>query len=247
MDGPREVTLKIPELGGEVPHRFRKSVLRVGRFVDPESGAVTNFDRSDLEDLAAATNDWIESGHKVFFPSSGDRRDAYDAKKNMGYWTNFTVEGNDLVAEVFVPDEAIAKKIGSTILNVCPYLAYDVRSASGETYDAVIEYVAACTNVVMGGMSGFVALSLSREGLDRDGYRVLCTFRNLKLTAQGEEKRDRRATEILLGHSVGSDSIKLAAQDEGRERRATEILVGHPVEPDPTGLVFRLKREGGAR
>jgi len=201
MDGPREVTLRIPELGGEVPHRFRKSVLRVGRFVDPETGEVMNFDRSDLEDLAAATNDWIESGHKVFFPSSGDRRDAYDARKNMGYWTSFAVEGDDLVAEAYVPDEAIAKKVGSTIVNVCPYLASDVRSASGGTYDEVIEYVAACTNVVMGG-----------------------------------------ATAILLGHP---DPIRLTAHGaDERERRATEILVGHPVEPDPTGLVFRLKQEG---
>lgn len=223
MDGPREVTLKIPELGGEVPHRFRKSVLRVGRFVDPETGAVTNFDRSDLEELAVATNDWIESGHKVFFPSSGDRRDAYDAKKNMGYWTSFAVEGDDLVAEAYVPDEAIAKKIGSTIVNVCPYLASDVRSASGGTYE-VIEYVAACTNVVMGGVSGFVALS--RAVLGREG-----------------EERVRRATAILLGHP---DPIRLTAQGaDERERRATEILVGHPVEPDPTGRAFRPKREGG--
>jgi hypothetical protein len=246
MDGPREVTLKIPELGGEVPRRFRKSVLRVGRFVDPETGEVTNFDRSDLEDLAAATNDWIESGHKVFFPSSGDRRDAYDAKKNMGYWTSFTVEGDDLVAEVDVPDETIATKIGSTIVNVCPYLAYDVRSASGATYDEVIEYVAACTNVVMGGMGGFVALS--REGLDRDGFRILYTFRSVKLTAQGEEERDRRATGILLGDAVERDPLKLtAAGEDERERRATEILVGHPVEPGPTGLVFRLKRSEGRK
>jgi hypothetical protein len=217
MDGSREVTIKIPELGGEVPRRFQKSVLRVGRFVDPETGEVTNFDRSDLEDLAAATNSWIEEGQKVFFPSSGDRRDAYDAKKNMGYWTNFTLKGDELVAEADVADEAVAKKIGSTILNVCPYLAYDVQSATGEDYDAVIEYVAACTNVVMGGMGGFVVLSLAREARDRDGYPIVYTFRRVRLTAEGEKARDRRAAEILLDHEV---------------------------EPDATGQIFRRKRGG---
>jgi hypothetical protein len=203
MDGFRELKITLPELGAAVPTRFKKEILRVGRFVDPASNEVFNFDRGGLEELAQATNLWIATGHKVHFPSSGDIRDAYDAGKNLGYWTNFAVEDGALVAEVSVPREEIGIKIGATIQNTCPYFERDAQSATGQDFDLVIVYVAACTNVVMGGLGAFLALSRSP--------------RRLRLTAEQELDRDTRAAELLLDREVEVDAT---GQIRAKGRRA---------------------------
>jgi hypothetical protein len=210
LSGFNDVTLNIPELGAPVPRRFHKSILTLGRFVDPETGEVTNFDRAALEELAKATNRWIAVGYKVWFPPRAERRVAHDAGKNMGYWTNFVVEGDELAADVDVPDEAIGKKIGLTILNVCPGIRRGARSATGERFPVVIDYVAASTNAVMAGLGGFVGLSLSltrerREPWPEDNYPVIALSRRVKLTREEEDARDLRAAEALSGFECEID------------------------------------------
>ena len=71
MSGFNDVTLNIPELGAPVPRRFHKAVLCVGRFVDPVTGEVTNFDRASLAALAKATNRWIGSGNVMAVGANG--------------------------------------------------------------------------------------------------------------------------------------------------------------------------------
>jgi hypothetical protein len=146
--------------------RFKKDVLRAGRWVHPGTGEALEFDLPLLERLAQDTNRWIALGHKVHFPAGPDchEEDARDATKNLGYWSNFRVEDARLVADVSVLDPEAEKKIGKTIQDVSPEIRWPARSATGETLKAAIFHVAATPIPAIPGQENFERLSrLARE------------------------------------------------------------------------------------
>jgi hypothetical protein len=146
--------------------RFRKEVLRAGKWVHPGTGEALEFDLLLLERLAQDTNRWIALGHKVHFPAGPDchEEDARDATKNLGYWSNFRVEDQRLVADVSVLDPEAAEKIGRTIQDVSPEIRWPARSATGEILDAAIFHVAATPIPAIPGQENFERLSrLARE------------------------------------------------------------------------------------
>lgn len=146
--------------------KFKKEVLRTGRWIHPATGESLDFDPEFLERLAEDTNRWIALGQKVHFPAGPDchAEDARDALKNIGYWSNFRVEEGRLVADVEVPDQAAAEKIGKTIQDVSPEIRWPARSATGEILEAAIFHVAATPIPAIPGQSNFERLSqLARE------------------------------------------------------------------------------------
>jgi hypothetical protein len=146
--------------------RFKKEVLRAGKWVHPGTGEALEFDLLLLERLAQDTNRWIALGHKVHFPAGPDchEEDARDATKNLGYWSNFRVEDERLVADVSVLDPDAAGKIGKTIQDVSPEIRWPARSATGEILEAAIFHVAATPIPAIPGQENFERLSrLARE------------------------------------------------------------------------------------
>src|SRR4051794_38921341 len=73
-------------LSGEA-RRFRKEVLRVGKWIHPATGEVLDFTREFLARLVASTAQWIALGNKVWFPAghSSDPRDS------LGFWSGFAL------------------------------------------------------------------------------------------------------------------------------------------------------------
>ncbi len=138
--------------------RFTKEVLRVGRWVHPDTGQRIAFDEVELERLAAATNQWINLGNKVWF-SSGPRPHNADALRNIGFWSRFRVDAGSLVADVDVPAAEVAEKIGQTITDVSAGIRFDVNASTGEHFDAVIVHVAATPAPVIPGQDNFVRLA----------------------------------------------------------------------------------------
>ena len=137
------------------PARFRKEVLRVGRWVHPVSGEALAFDRGLLERLARATNRWIALGHEVWFPAGHTT----DPLRNLGRWSAFALEGDRLVAEVEVADEVAAQRVGKTITGVSADIRFHEPASTGELFDAVIVHVAATPCPVIPGQTNFVRLA----------------------------------------------------------------------------------------
>jgi hypothetical protein len=146
--------------------RFKKEVLRKGKWVHQGTGEKLDFDVALLERLAQDTNKWITLGQKVHFPVGPDchEEDARDALQNLGYWSNFRVEGERLVADVEVLDQQAVDKIGKTIQDVSPEIRWPARAATGEVLEAAIFHVAATPIPAIPGQSNFERLSqLARE------------------------------------------------------------------------------------
>ena len=146
--------------------RFKKEVLRKGHWVHQGTGENLDFDVALLERLAQETNKWISLGQKVHFPIGPDchEEDARDARQNLGYWSNFRVEGERLVADVEVLDDSAVGKIGKTIQDVSPEIRWPARAATGEVLEAAIFHVAATPIPAIPGQSNFERLSqLARE------------------------------------------------------------------------------------
>lgn len=146
--------------------RFKKEVLRAGSWIHPGTGEKLDFDIAFLKRLAYDTNRWISLGQKVHFPVGPDchEDDARDALQNLGYWSNFRVESDRLVADVEVLDEAVVGKVGKTIQDVSPEIRWPARAATGEVLEAAVFHVAATPIPAIPGQSNFERLSqLARE------------------------------------------------------------------------------------
>jgi hypothetical protein len=210
-------------LGAAGSRRFKKEVLRVGRFVHPTTGQELDFNNAFLARLVTATNRWIELGHKVWFPVGADCHfeDANDARQNLGYWSSFRVEGHSIVADVEVLDVAAAEKIGRTIQDVSPAIQWNALSSTGEKLEAVIVHVAATPCPVIPKQQNFVPLA--REVRMEETEKP-----------QAEKKsadEDAAETAVLEGEPKS---------DAGAVLSKAKTLLGLPEDADATAFLRAL-------
>jgi len=154
------VALDVKELGSfmklEAPaRRFKKEILRVGRWIHPATGDELDFDRDLLEQIAKDTTRWIELGNKVWFPAGHTA----DVRANLGFWSSFALDGERLVGTVDVLDDEAAAKIGKTIQDVSAAIHFGAVASTGEELSSVIEHVAATPEPVIPGQTNFVRLA----------------------------------------------------------------------------------------
>ena len=163
------------------PLRFAKDVLKVGRFVLPD-GRELEIHATDsqalaarkagimaagLPELARNTNARIALGHKVWFPEGDASTPAHNAvaSLNRGYWSDFRVEGDRLVATVEVTDEKVAAQIGKTIRDVSAGVVWGdlARASSGQPFGCAVEHVCATSYPVVPQQNNFEPVRLARE------------------------------------------------------------------------------------
>ena len=163
------------------PRRFKKEVLRVGRWVHPATGEDLDFDHAFLERLVRDTTRWIELGNKVWFPAGHTT----DIRANLGFWPRFELEGERLVGVVDVLDDAAAANVGKTIQDVSAGIHLGALASTGEAFDAVIEHVAATPEPVIPGQSNFVRLAreAGRKTMDQVDLAPLRTALGLAADA----------------------------------------------------------------
>jgi hypothetical protein len=135
--------------------RFKKEVLRAGHWIHPATGEDLDFDRAFLERLVKDTARWIDLGNKVWFPAGHTT----DVRANLGFWPRFELEGERLVGQVDVLDEQAARNVGKTIQDVSAAIHFGAVASTGETFEAVIEHVAATPEPVIPGQTNFVRLA----------------------------------------------------------------------------------------
>lgn len=215
--------------------RFRKEVLRVGKFTHPATGEEIEIEAEDLPKLARDTARWTrELGHKVPFLASHE--DAGDAEAVLGYWLpeGWSVEGDRLVGEVEVFDPDALGEVLET-RDVSCQIAVGARASAGDQLEMVIEHVAATPAPVVTGLAGFARLSASRpsgvEQLERERWRSARSLAELE-----EAAAEAKASVASLSRS--------------RAQAAADFLVGKPVQlgadPNPRVRALAARLDGAA-
>lgn len=137
---------------------FRKEVLRVGRWVHPETGSPVVITRETLEKLAANTTRYLELGHKV--PAPDGHVEATAA--NRGWWLGFTLEGDKLFGVLEVENPETAATIGREIRDVSVF-ARPWTASDGTKFDQVLLHVCVTSHPVIPGQENFVRLAASPQ------------------------------------------------------------------------------------
>lgn len=165
------------------PLRFAKDVLKVGRLfltdgreleihaTDSKALAArkAGIMAAGLPELARNTNARIALGHKVWFPEGDANTPAHNAVAglNRGYWSDFRVEGDKLVATVEVLDDRVATQVGKTIRDVSAAVVWGnlATASNGQKFDCAVEHVCATSYPVVPAQNNFEAepVLLARE------------------------------------------------------------------------------------
>jgi hypothetical protein len=147
------------------PKRFKKDILRVGRWKHPVTGQDVEITQERIQRLAAATEQYRQTMDRKAIPFPDGH--TFDAKKNLGYWTEFGVEGDRLVGTVEVTDEEAARKIEQgSIRSVSARIDPDLRDTAGNVYAEAMTHVCATPIPVLDGQQDFVKLSREVDRLD---------------------------------------------------------------------------------
>ena len=76
--------------------RFRKEIIRVGKYIQPALGQTITVSLERLNHWVTTFNEWVSKGHRVFVPLGHEQMN--DPSKNQGWVTSMAVEGNGLYA-----------------------------------------------------------------------------------------------------------------------------------------------------
>lgn len=220
--------------GREKSRRWRKDVLRVGRWIHPDTGQEIDITRDLLAAIAANTNAFLSAGHEVFFPNGHTS----DVKKNLGQWSRFEIEDDVLFAVADVADDEAAEAMGKTITRVSPHIKFKgLRTSSGKKLGPLIMHVAATPAPVIPGQGNFMLLSLKT-----------------KETTMPPKTYDLGA--LLLGRFSEEQQVKMAARvaelaDEGMDeaeaiKKAADEVAGDGDGEDDAADAARLNIENPA-
>lgn len=194
---------------------FHKRLLMEGKLWHPVVEEWIEFSKEDIQAFSTETNRFIETlGDKPPFPDTH----VFTDNANMGHWFNFTVELDEngkswLAADVEVPLEEHAKRIGKTIKRVSVFWDKDVTATNGEKFSHLIEHVCATSYPVQHSQENFQKLAvkdssfilpvlLSKEEIPSEMMKTLVKSLGLKDTATEEEvlaaiaAKDEEITEL---------------------------------------------------
>lgn len=189
----------------EGPKRFKKDILRVGRWKHPVTGQDVDITQDRIERLATATEQYRQTMDRKAIPFPDGH--TFDAKKNLGYWTSFAVEGDRLVGVVEVTDDEAARKIEQgSIRSVSARIDPEVRDTKGAVYSEAMTHVCATPIPVLDGQQDFV--KLSREA---DGFGLLVPVDLSGVQPKKEKLMDPKKLAALLGLPEDADEAKILA------------------------------------
>lgn len=228
-------------VAGRVRRIFEKDVLRVGRWKHPITGQDVEISQDRINRIAADTGKLLETMDRKAIPFQDGHN--FDAKKTLGWWTGFRVEGDRLYGQVEVTDEEAARKIeAGSIRSVSARIDSDVRDTKGGVYAEAMTHVCATPLPVLDGQHDFVKLSREIDCLDLfvdepiSGNKPKEMTMNPKemATALGLDPEKATAEQILGAAKKSGEDLKAALAKlkgfEGLSAVKPEELSAHGLE-----------------
>lgn len=168
------------------PTTFRKKIIQPGTYYVPKKGGGTTelkVDRKRSEGWAVTLKRMLDNGLQIPAPWQHDSSEptpfsqngkkAIPSKNNAGYWRKFwTEKDGSLYGELEVDNPEDAKKVGTNVTEVSPYIKPTWTDGANNSYEDVFTHVALVTHPVIPGQDNFsqvdsessqpaIALSLS--------------------------------------------------------------------------------------
>jgi len=145
--------------GQSIPQRrFKKEVVRVGRYAKMSAGEDFQITRAHLDNWITQFGRMKANGVRVPIPDQHANHGS--ATRNMGWVDSLWIEGDTLwMACTIIGEDAVNAVARSDVSLQSPPRLVDGK---GNVYMQPIEHVALCTNPVVPGLGDFIPLSLSR-------------------------------------------------------------------------------------
>lgn len=219
------------------PRRFRKDILRVGRWKHPVTGQDVEITQARIEALAVATEKYRDTMDRKAIPFPDGH--TFDAKKNLGYWTSFSVEGDRLVGTVEVTDDEAARKIEQgSIRSVSARIDPDVRDTQGNVFVEAMTHVCATPIPVLDGQLDFVKLSREADPVD-----LIIPTHLTGMSPEDERKEIRMLTKIALAlglaEAATEEQVLVALKKQGEDMKS--------LKDGQTALAAQLEKEHGLK
>lgn len=222
-------------------NRFLKDVIRVGKWIHPDTGQEVDVTPQRLRNLALNTERLRRNVDKNVLPfPDGHTVKAFD---NLGDWPGpFFQLGDRIWGIVEARDEQVAGRIASKrIRSISPRIDFNYKDAHGNVYDEVITHVCATPYPVTDGQCDFVKLSREEES-----SLLLIPIELSGISPKGKEKHmDIKALVLALGLSEDVtdeakilEAAKKAKDDLGKSATAAASL---------SALAAMLEKEHGLK
>lgn len=231
---------------GQGPRRFVKDVLRVGKWIHPITKQLVDITPERIRNLVRNTEAYRQTLDRKAVPFQDGHN--FEAKKTLGWWNRFWVDGDRLVGEVEVTDLEAAKKIEErSIRSVSARIDPKVNDTKGGVFDEAFTHVCATPMAVLDGQHDFIKLSREDDSLD------LLIHTELAGTVPGGDKSlsrkegsmDPKKIAVLLGlpETATPEQIEEAAKKAvGMQKTALDQV---KAEQDRvTALAAGLKDHG---
>lgn len=232
--------------------KFKKDVVRIGRWVHPTTGQKIEFDAARLARLALNTELYRKNvDHQVIPFPDGHKFNAVDS---IGEFESFKVEGDRIVGVCQPRGKGIEEKLASkAIRSVSAYIDFNVKDSHGNVYPEAITHVAATPYPVVTGQQDFVALSAREEGFDLfipeelsiGGSDVLKLHDHLRKELQDRMDEHKVSHKLKGADHADTKKAALAVQDAAhRLRRQAEVIHSHTMNATGGPTYLSSKTEG---
>lgn len=163
--GPTSPALVLSEkrtIDGKPVQRFRKEIIRCGKFTKAKDNVNFEVTPSSLNHWVATFNQMKQNGVKVYFPAGHTNK----PEANRGWWDKLEVgpsKADPNVPALYGEVDAIGEDgiglIGRT--DVSLYSPPELVDGQGNRYDRPIVHIAACTDPVIPGLGEWESVAAS--------------------------------------------------------------------------------------
>jgi len=218
---------------GNETGRFKKEILRVGKWIHPVTKKAVEFTKENLKDL---TNNFKLIGRKVYITLSHFVN--RDTENNVGEIENIDFDGNKLYAIMNIREAGIIDKIKKGIITLCsPGIEKGFVNTDGKEYNLYLEHVALGESAVIQPQENFIGLNaigndmICYDNPDKTSHIVAVYLNNniikeVKVMNKLELTQEELNLKIEQAKKEAVDNLKAEIKaDEDRKVKADKIMI----------------------
>lgn len=239
--GVNWVAFAAPTTFKDIPRqKFRKEVVRVGKFVKDSEGREFDFGADVLTNWVTQFQRMRKNGVKVPICSTHDGANDPDAMR--GYVEDLFIEGDTLIMACELIGEDSIKAAARNDVSLGSHAEF--VDGHGNTYTRPIMHIALCPDPVVPGLGEFVPLAASLNAKSRKEVDVMDYRKIQEAFGIDKEMTKESAESILLSHAKTVDElaqtcIKVKADLKALmdKKKEGDTKLSRDVDPVTVGLL----------